>query len=139
MAAVDEDAVRQICLNLLDNAVKYGPAGQTVRVSLRARDADVVLRVEDQGPGIPPGQREVIWKRFWRLERDRKTAVAGTGIGLSVVRDLVTRQGGVALVDDSGGCGARFEVRFPAVGAHGQAGEPGLALPSAPGLAGGDS
>lgn len=139
MAAVDEDAVRQICLNLLDNAVKYGPAGQTVRVSLQADDTDVVLRVEDQGPGIPPGEREIIWKRFRRLERDRKTAVAGTGIGLSVVRDLVTRQGGVVLVDDNDGCGAGFEVRFPAVSAHATAGEPGLVLPSTPELTGGDS
>jgi len=113
VAIVDEDAVRQICLNLLDNAVKYGPVGQVVRVGLRAEDTDVVLRVDDQGPGIPPGEREIIWKRFRRLERDRKAAVGGTGIGLSVVRDLVTRQGGKVRVADSDGCGARFEVRFP--------------------------
>jgi signal transduction histidine kinase len=135
MAAVDEDALRQICLNLLDNAVKYGPAGQTVRVCLRLDDADVVVHVEDEGPGIPADQREVIWKRFRRLERDRKSAVAGTGIGLSVVRDLVTRQGGKVLVKD-GDHGARFEVRFPVVSAPAPAGQPGLALPSFPG--GGD-
>ena len=90
VAAVDPEAFRQMLLNLLDNAVKYGPEDQSVTVTLAPADAAgrVRVTVDDQGPGIPPAERERIWERFWRLERDRGSAVAGTGIGLAVVREL---------------------------------------------------
>jgi predicted Zn-dependent peptidase len=96
VAPVDADALRQMLLNLLDNAVKYGPAQQTITVSLEALDGRARIRVEDEGPGIPAADRERVWDRFWRLERDRGSAVAGTGIGLSVVRELVALHGGRA-------------------------------------------
>lgn len=115
---VDTGALRQILLNLLDNAVKYGPEGQQVHVSLlpsadrrRAR-----LIVEDQGPGIPRDKRQLIWEPFYRMERDADSAVAGSGIGLSVVRELAVRQGGAATCEDpaaGGGMGARFVVELP--------------------------
>src|SRR5439155_42324 len=88
VAPVDAEALRQMLVNLLDNAVKYGPPDQTITVGLDAADGKARIRVEDQGAGIPAADRERIWDRFWRLERDRGSAVAGTGIGLSVVRAL---------------------------------------------------
>src|SRR5437870_9521748 len=96
VAPVDAEALRQMLLNLLDNAVKYGPTGQTVTVGLAAIDSRARIWVDDAGPGIPAADRERIWERFWRLERDRGSAVAGTGIGLSVVRELVALHGGRA-------------------------------------------
>src|SRR5207237_1342231 len=104
-------------VNLLDNAGKYGPADQTITVGLDAGDGKALIRVEDQGPGIPAAERERIWDRFWRLERDRGSAVAGTGIGLSVVRELVALHGGRAWAEEGrGGTGARFVLELPLVG-----------------------
>ncbi len=125
VAVVDADALRQMLLNLLDNAAKYGPAEQTVTVGLAAGDGHARLWVDDQGPGIPAADRERVWERFWRLERDRGSAVAGTGIGLSVVRELVALHGGRAWVEDAPGGGARFVIELPltpqAQGARGAA------------------
>lgn len=114
IANVDEDALRRILLNLLDNALKYGPEGQEIRLSVVNGGPWVRFAVEDQGPGIPARERERIWERFYRLPRDRASAVAGTGIGLAVVRDLTRLQGGDACVEESPGGGARFLVELPA-------------------------
>ena len=117
VAPVDAEALRQMLVNLLGNAVKYGPADQTITVGLDAGDAKALIRVEDQGPGIPAADRERIWDRFWRLERDRGSAVAGTGIGLSVVRELVALHGGRAWAEEGGGgAGARFVLELPLAG-----------------------
>jgi len=114
VAPVDAEALRQMLVNLLDNAVKYGPADQTITVGLDAADGKARIRVEDQGPGIPAGDRERIWDRFWRLERDRGSAVAGTGIGLSVVRELVALHGGRAWAEEGrGGTGTRVVLELP--------------------------
>ena len=118
-ARVDAGAVRQIVLNLLDNAVKYGASGRTkrgveVRLTLRRRSGEVELAVEDDGPGIPRRERVRIWERFHRLPRDSE--VTGTGIGLAVVRDLVGAHGGRVRVEEAGedqGGGARFVVELP--------------------------
>jgi signal transduction histidine kinase len=114
VARVDEGALRQMLLNLLDNAVKYGPAGQTVTVGTDPPASDCVrLWVQDQGPGVPAADRERIWDQFWRLERDRGSAVAGTGIGLSVVRELAVLHGGRVWVEVAPGGGARFVIELP--------------------------
>jgi signal transduction histidine kinase len=110
----DEDGLRQILLNLLDNAAKYGPDGQEIRVGVEADSRRVVFSVEDQGPGIPAAERERIWSRFYRLPRDRASSVAGTGIGLAIVRDLVRLQGGRSWVEDGTHGGARFRIELPA-------------------------
>src|SRR5438445_12247258 len=104
-------------LNLLDNAVKYGPPGQTVTLGLTVTDGRARICVDDQGPGIPPAERERIWERFWRLERDRGSAVAGTGIALAVVRELAALHRGRAWIEDPPGGhagGARFVLEEPA-------------------------
>jgi signal transduction histidine kinase len=112
--AVDAGALRQILLNLLDNAVKYGPIGQEVRVILeRSGDGKRArIVVEDEGPGIPKASRERVWEPFYRLDRDASSAVAGSGIGLSVVRELATKLGGSARIEDSQS-GARVVVELP--------------------------
>jgi len=97
----DPGAVRQMLLNLLDNAVKYGPAGQEVRVGAKRDNSIARLWVDDGGPGIPRADRERVWERFWRLERDRGSSVAGSGIGLAVVRELADLHHGRAWIDDT--------------------------------------
>jgi signal transduction histidine kinase len=114
VATVDEDGIRQIVLNLLDNAVKYGPEGQTIRVDVKRINENVQIVVEDEGPGIPPHQGKRIWRRYVRLGRERTRAIAGAGIGLAVVRELVALHGGRAWCEAGAGGGARFVVQLPA-------------------------
>jgi signal transduction histidine kinase len=121
--AVDVDAVpplllapaalRHIVLNLLDNAVKYGPTGQTVRVRVRAVAGEVQLEVADQGPGIPPKDRAYVWQAYHRGSTAGHNA--GSGLGLSIVRDVVAQHGGRAwIADPPEGTGAVFVVALPA-------------------------
>jgi signal transduction histidine kinase len=114
-ANVDSDAIRQVVINLLDNAVKYGPKQQTIIVGLEARAGQAVIFVDDEGPGIPPADRKRIFAQFQRLERDRQSAIAGTGIGLSVLKDLVTRHGGKCCVITGDRAGAKFVVELPLI------------------------
>jgi signal transduction histidine kinase len=112
-ADLDPDALRQIVINLLDNAVKYGRQQQLVIVGLDVHEDMACLFVDDEGPGVPPGDRKRIFQHFQRLERDRASAIAGTGIGLSVVQDLVTRHGGRCSVITGDRGGAKFVVELP--------------------------
>jgi len=116
VASVDRSALHQILLNLLDNAVKYGPAGQTITVRARAAADRLLIEVIDEGAGIPAEERERIWEPYHRLERDAKS-VAGSGIGLAVARELVDLHGGRAWVEDARPRGARFIVALPLAGA----------------------
>ena len=112
-ARMDPDAFRQVLLNLLDNAVKYGPQGQTVRVTAApAGDARVAIAVEDEGPGIDPAERGAVWEPFRRGRGVVGGAAAGSGVGLSVVREIVAWHGGDARVED-GARGARIVVELP--------------------------
>ena len=113
IAEVDRSAFRQIILNFLDNAVKYGPDGQMVTLGLREVDGYVRLWVDDEGPGVPQDRRDEVWKPFSRLDRERENATAGTGIGLSVVRELAAVHHGRAWVEDAPSGGARFVAELP--------------------------
>ncbi len=110
---VDPTAVRQILLNLLENAVKYGPPDQIVDVKLmKGRPGTVHLMVEDEGEGVPAGERENVFHPYSRLDRHRDSGIAGSGIGLAVVRELAQRQGGTAWVEEALSGGARFVVEL---------------------------
>ena len=106
------DALRHMLLNLLDNAVKYGPAEQTVRVTLEQRDSEALLAVADEGPGVPAREREAIWSPFAR--GTAAAAKGGSGIGLTIVRDVAAEHGGRCWVEPGpGGAGARFVIALP--------------------------
>ena len=115
LVRADSDALKQILLNLFDNALKYGPEKQYIRVVIEQREKLLVIAVEDEGPGIPADEREKIWAGYYRLSREKKRAIAGTGIGLAVVRELVSLHGGHCRVDDSRAGGARFAVELPLI------------------------
>jgi two-component system OmpR family sensor kinase len=93
--------------------VKYGPASQTIRMTLTNGSESARVMVDDEGPGIPPDERQRIWQPYYRLDRDRNAAAGGSGLGLSVVADLVSLLGGNVSVGDAPGRGARFIVEFP--------------------------
>jgi signal transduction histidine kinase len=111
---LDQRAFRRVLFDLLDNAIKYGPKGQ--RVTIAAREASpgrAWLSVEDQGPGIPALNEATIFQPFVRLKRDRNSGVAGSGLGLAVVHELVTRHGGRIWVEKGATGGARFVIDLP--------------------------
>jgi signal transduction histidine kinase len=115
-ADVDRGALRQVLLNLLDNAVRYGPPQQNVTITTAAAGDTWTLEVADEGPGIPADERERIFDPYYRMKRDEGGAVGGTGIGLAVVRRLVKEHGGrvhVAAANGDGAAGARFVVALP--------------------------
>jgi signal transduction histidine kinase len=105
--------LRQVMLNLLDNAVKYGPRGQTVTIGVACKPECVRLWVEDEGSGIPVADRDRVWEPFVRLARDIDAETAGSGIGLAVVREIINRYGGSTRVEDAAGGGARSIVELP--------------------------
>jgi signal transduction histidine kinase len=113
-AVADRGALKQIVINLLDNAVKYGPAGQTVTIGTSNGGGRARLWVEDEGEGIPPRERERVWSPFYRLDRHANSSVAGSGIGLYVVLELARLHGGDARVEDAPRRGARIVVELPA-------------------------
>ena len=114
VASVDRGALRQVVLNLLDNAVRYGPPGQTVTVRTGASNGSWELVVEDEGLGIPVGERERVFESYYRMKRDTAAATGGSGIGLAVVRGLVEQHGGTVRVQGTRtGTGARFVVTIP--------------------------
>jgi signal transduction histidine kinase len=110
---LDRDALRQILLNLLDNAVKYGPPGQTITVGSEIVADRARIWVEDQGPGIPHEDRRRVWEPYVRLNREAESATGGSGIGLSVVRELVELHGGRTRAEGAPGGGARIVIELP--------------------------
>src|SRR5262249_57235422 len=103
-------------------AVKYGPAGQTITVGSEVAGDRARIWVEDQGPGIPHDDRVRVWEPYVRLKRDVESATGGSGIGLSVVRELVSMHGGRTRAESAPGGGARLVIEFPLM--RGEADEP---------------
>jgi signal transduction histidine kinase len=108
---VDAGALRQIVLNLLDNALKYGPTGQTITVTSRCGDGSARIAIEDEGPGVPLADTARIWEPFYRVT-SHAASTGGTGIGLAIVKQLVELHHGRAAVD-RGARGARFVIELP--------------------------
>jgi signal transduction histidine kinase len=113
-AIADRSALRQIVFNLLDNAVKYGPAAQTVTIGTAQLGDRARVWIDDEGDGIPPRERERVWTSFYRLHHHASSSVAGSGIGLYVVRELARLHGGAAWIDDAPRGGARVVVELHA-------------------------
>jgi len=108
----DATRLRRVLANLVDNAVKYTPAGGEVWLEAEPRGARVAFLVSDNGPGVPPEERERIWQRLYRGDHSRSQR--GLGLGLSVVKALTEAHGGTVTVGDRPGGGAVFTVELPA-------------------------
>jgi signal transduction histidine kinase len=100
--------------NLVDNAARYARSHVEVRVATDVTGKVVLLTVEDDGPGIPPADRERVFERFTRLEDDRSRDTGGTGLGLAIAREIAERHHGTLHADRARSGGARFVLRVPA-------------------------
>jgi PAS domain S-box-containing protein len=110
----DEDALRQVLVNLVENAVKYSPEGGRVELTLEQVDGRVRFSVRDRGLGIPPAEHERIFEKFFRLDPNLSRGVGGTGLGLYISRELVRRMGGRIRVESAPGAGSTFSFELPA-------------------------
>jgi two-component system phosphate regulon sensor histidine kinase PhoR len=110
IARGDPGAIRQILINVLDNAAKYGPTGQTITIGVRTEDGSVRLWVDDAGPGIPASERENVWKPFFRVGGTVDDSTGGAGLGLAIVRDLATAMDADARLSQTPAGGTRFTL-----------------------------
>ena len=109
----DEEALRQVVDNLLDNAIKYTQGGGGVSLNIEVEDEWAVLLVKDSGIGIEAEHLERIFERFYRVDKARSREVGGTGLGLSIVKHFTARMGGVVGVESEPGVGTTFRVELP--------------------------
>jgi signal transduction histidine kinase len=110
----DADEVRAAILNLIDNAVKYSGRGDKITVETEMLDGNVLVRVKDEGPGIPKTELKRIFKRFHRVPGQLAARVKGTGLGLFIVRSVAKRHGGRAWAESEGpGHGSTFVLQLP--------------------------
>ena len=109
-----EDDLYQIAFNLAENGIKYNTPGGTLRISLHREDDNAILRFTDSGVGIPEDAIDHIFERFYRVDKARSRKSGGSGLGLSIVRSLVERNGGKIHVANNPHKGTTFTVSFPA-------------------------
>ena len=109
----DENKLRQVLTNLIDNAIKYSPDGGEVEVKLDSVSGEFLIEVADEGLGIPSSEQERIFEKFYRLDPQQTRGVGGSGLGLYICRELVERMNGRLEVDSEPGRGSRFTVALP--------------------------
>lgn len=110
---LDYDKIWEAVYNITDNAIKYSPEGGFVKMSLEKGDGEVIVRVEDNGPGIPEAEKEHIFERFYRLDDSRARDTGGTGLGLAIAKEAVTMHGGKIEVSSEGEVGSIFSIHLP--------------------------
>jgi two-component system sensor histidine kinase BaeS len=112
---LDADPVRmrQALGNLVSNAIRHTPDGGTIALSAREEEGQVVIEVADTGSGIAAEDLPSVFDRFWRAEKSRSRRTGGSGLGLSIVRQLVAAHGGTAAVASELGAGSVFTLRLP--------------------------
>ena len=113
--AGDADYLERAVGNLVENAIKYTPAGGRIDVRVRGEAGEVLVEVTDSGIGIPADDLPRIFERFYRVDRSRSRAMGGTGLGLSIVKHVVQSHGGRVEVASVPGSGSCFLIRLPAV------------------------
>jgi len=112
-AYCDETQMLRLVRNLVDNAVKYTANGGRVDVSAHNEGSELVISVRDTGIGIPHGELERIFERFYRVDKARSTRMGGTGLGLAIVKEIVESCGGGISVETQLGSGSTFTVKLP--------------------------
>jgi K+-sensing histidine kinase KdpD len=111
---VDPDCLVQVLWNLLENACRYAPPYSAIKVEARWTETVVLIGVSDRGPGVPLEEREKIFRRFYRLDRDHnRAAMQGNGLGLAICRGIVEAHGGSIWVEERLGGGSAFYLTLP--------------------------
>jgi two-component system OmpR family sensor kinase len=111
-ANIDPDRLDQVCSNLIENALRYTPEHGTVTVDVDVDRGSVRLVVGDTGPGIEPADADRVFDRLYVAQRYRPIRPEGSGLGLTIVRELVDAMGGTVRVDSTPGRGSRFIVEL---------------------------
>jgi two-component system, OmpR family, phosphate regulon sensor histidine kinase PhoR len=111
--AADPDRLRQVLVNILDNAIKYSPDGGEVALALRGNGERLRFEVRDEGLGFPASERERVFQRFHRLDPQQRRGIGGTGLGLYISRELIERMDGRIWAESEPGQGAAFFVELP--------------------------
>jgi signal transduction histidine kinase len=106
--------LRQVVANLVDNAIKYTPAGGQISVSLGRQGTDLLLRVTDTGIGIAAEDQRQLFQKFYRVRTPETENIPGTGLGLAIIRSIVEQHGGQIGVKSAAGQGSTFAVTLPA-------------------------
>jgi signal transduction histidine kinase len=118
VAPFDRLVLREALTNVLDNAIKYGPAGSTIEIRVERAGDRVLIAVADQGPGVPPEHRDRIFDRFFRVDQSRTRNGGGTGLGLAIAKWAVEIHGGQIAVGGQLGGGSEFRIRLPLAGSE---------------------
>ena len=114
--AADKDHVRQILINLVENAIKYSPDGGTIELGVEAIDGMALFHVFDEGMGIPDDEQPRVFEKFYRLDPNMTRGIGGTGLGLYICSELVERMGGRIWVESRESKGSAFYFEIPTVG-----------------------
>jgi signal transduction histidine kinase len=109
----DEELIKRMILNLLDNAVKYTPQHGEIRVALARQNGNAEILVSDTGIGIPESAQQQVFDRFYRVDKTRSRALGGAGLGLSIVAWIVQAHGGSINIDSAPDRGSVFTVVLP--------------------------
>jgi signal transduction histidine kinase len=109
----DRARIKQVVVNLLDNAIKYTPYYGSINLNVHAREGKAVIEVADTGIGIPPEALPHIFERFFRVDNARSRGAGGAGLGLAIVKSICTAHGGRVEVESTEGRGSRFTVELP--------------------------
>jgi signal transduction histidine kinase len=109
----DRDRLQQVLTNLLDNAVKFSPVGEEVRVNAFQQDSRVLIEVRDRGPGVPAEQQRMIFEKFGRAHTPGSPGTPGTGLGLFIARSIAEAHGGAVEVSSAPESGATFTLVLP--------------------------
>jgi signal transduction histidine kinase len=105
--------LKQVMINLVDNAIKYNRPGGSVKLSVRVDANNIVIQVSDTGTGIPQEDLAHIFDRFFRVEKSRSRDRGGSGLGLAIVKKIVEDHGGTVSVQSKMGEGSTFSVILP--------------------------
>ena len=112
---VDPDRFGQVMANLISNAVKFSPTGESVEISMQRATSDVVIGVHDRGPGISPEFRQRIFAKFAQADSSDARQKGGTGLGLAIAKALIDKMGGAISFESEAARGTNFFLRFPIV------------------------
>jgi two-component system, OmpR family, phosphate regulon sensor histidine kinase PhoR len=113
LATVSPPLLEQAVVNLVDNAVKYSPAGAAVEVAVEEAGDEVVISVTDEGPGVPREHLPRLFERFYRVDKARSRDLGGTGLGLAIVKHIAQIHGGRVSVESVVGRGSTFRIHLP--------------------------
>jgi two-component system phosphate regulon sensor histidine kinase PhoR len=114
--AADKDHVRQILINLVENAIKYSPDGGKIELGVDAIEGNALFHVSDEGIGIPADEQPRVFEKFYRLDPNMTRGIGGTGLGLYICNELVERMGGRIWVESRSERGSAFYFELPTVG-----------------------